>query len=111
MNRYLLAPALLAVALTTGCVTPAPADAATSAPKPGETVQMTGRLTLKGSMPMLQVVLTRDTGERWELTNIPPVTAGQLQNKQVAVEGKVAPAVATPLMLPSLTVSSITLKQ
>lgn len=109
MNRYFLTPALLALVLITGCSVPA--VAATPGPQVGEQLHLTGRLALKGSMPMVQVVLTRDTGERWELTNIPPTTAGRLQNKRVAVEGKVVRAVATPMMLPSLAVTSITLAQ
>lgn len=111
MNRYLLVPAILAVALTAGCVAPAPAVAAPPAAQAGEQVKMAGRLALKGSMPMVQVVLTRDNGERWELTNIPPTTAGMLQNKRVTVEGKVVRATATPMMLPSLAVTHITLAQ
>lgn len=111
MNKIYLVPVLLALAFTTGCATPTPAVAAGPAPVVGESVTMTGRLTIKGSMPMLQAVLTRETGERWELKGIQPLTAARLQNKKVSVQGKVVRATPTPMLLPSLTLTGIALNQ
>lgn len=106
--------ALLFVApMATACISHSPSAeaAAPRALKVGEQVTMTGRLALKGSMPMIQAVLTRETGERWELTGIPRPTAARLQNKRVTVEGKVVRAAATHMLRPSLAVSSIRLSQ
>lgn len=111
MKTIYFAPALLVLALSTGCATPTVAVAASPAPEVGEQVTMSGKLVIKGSMPMLQAVLTRETGERWELKGIQPLTAARLQNKRVLVEGKVVRAKASPMLLPSLTLTNITLNQ
>lgn len=111
MTKKLIPALLLALAGLTGCTAPSPATAAPTARTVGEQVHLTGRLNLKGSMPMVQAVLTDTEGQRWELKGITPAKAERLQNKLVAVDGKVVRPTGTPMMLPSLDVTDIVLKQ
>lgn len=113
MNKYLIGPALLALALAAGCAaspnaapapTPAPADARY---KVGEQVTLNGQLVIKGGMPMLQAVLIQESGERWELKGIQPMDAARLQNKAVTVDGQVDRNVASPMLYRSLKVTTV----
>lgn len=121
MIKSLIGPILLTIALA-ACASPAPqaplasSPAATPAASPaasnykvGERVTLTGQLVIKGSMPMLQAVLIRESGERWELKDVQPMDAARLQNKAITVEGKVARNAATAMLYPSLAVTGIVL--
>lgn len=118
MLKSLIGPVLLAITLAAcGATTPkvesSPSTAPTAPPGPhymvGEHVTLTGQLIIKGSMPMLQAVLIRESGERWELKGVQPMEAARWQNKPVTVDGKVERNVGTPMLYPSLTVTTIAL--
>jgi hypothetical protein len=102
MKKLLLISALLAALSSTGCATASP-------PQQGAATEVTGKLVMKGSMPIVWGGLIRsDTKELWEVQGVARETLERLQNKTVRVEGVVVRAAPEGPLLPSLRVTRIT---
>lgn len=87
---------LLGALVCTGCAGQGEGPAERAAHGGSQVVAaLTGKLVLKGNMPMFQTVLVQDSGQQWELQGVSQVQAEGLQNKIVLVEGFPGPTVAT----------------
>jgi hypothetical protein len=101
LSKHLILAAVLAIPCFTGCASPTPP------PRAGDNVVLKGKLVLKGSMPMVRVVLVRSDTEQWDLVEVPPQTAAALQNKEVTATGAVVRAVPSGMWAPSLRVTTL----
>lgn len=101
MKNHLMLAAILTLASFAGCASATPPLHA------GDNVVLKGKLVLKGSMPMVRVVLVRSDTEQWDLVDVPVQTAATLQNKEVTATGAVVRAAPSGMLPPSLRVTTL----
>src|SRR5580698_9285668 len=95
-NQIALMFAVLLIAAVPACSTYA-----------GQTVELHGKLVLRGNDPFIKVVILSGNGV-WQLEGVPLERASTLQNRQVDVHGVVIRARSEGPELPAVQVQALT---
>ncbi|WP_133647009.1 hypothetical protein [Paraburkholderia flava] len=101
--------ALVAVLLVeTACaVQPAAGTSTSRSPSIGQSIELSGKLTLRGNEPFVYPVV-QDPGGVWQLDGLSAARASALQNQQVKIRGTVVRLDPAGMQLPMVHVESLT---
>lgn len=98
---------LVAVLLVETACAVQPAAGTSISPSIGQSIELSGKLTLRGNEPFVYPVV-QDPGGVWQLDGLSAARASALQNQQVKIRGTVVRLDPAGMQLPMVHVESLT---
>jgi hypothetical protein len=99
--------ALIAVLLAQTACAVQPAAGTSMGPSIGQSIELAGKLTLRGNEPFVYPVVQDKSGV-WQLDGLPAARASALQNRPVNIRGTVVRLDSDGAQLPMVHVESLT---
>lgn len=99
--------ALVAALLAETACAVQPAAGTPTSPSIGQSIELAGKLTLRGNEPFVYPVVQDPSGV-WQLDGLPAARASTLQNRQVKIRGTVVRLDPAGTQLPMVHVESLT---